>query len=347
MNHSLRTQWGVLLISAISFLPLICTTVAAPKKPQASVTQPRSFLECCDASAAVALDDHRFVVGDDETSVLRIYDWRTGGKPLQTFDLQPFLDPDITKGEADIEAAAQLGDHVFWLTSHGKSPSGKSRPNRNRIFATTFHTNAGKFSMEFVGKPYEKLLSDLIADKNLVQFGFRAATKRAPKEDQSLNLEGLCATGQGTLLLGFRNPVPQGKALLIPLLNPLEIIRGKARAALGAPVLLDLRGLTIRDLVFRGGFIYILAGPWQSGQERRIYRWDGVGSKADLVTPVTLDHFHSEALFAFPEQSPHIFTVLSDDGSRKTNGVYCKDLPVSQRAFRAFEWTTIQLGREQ
>ncbi len=340
----LRDWVRIGVFSTVGFISLQCTITSAPKKEKAPVTQPRTFLECCDASAAVALDNHRFVVGDDETSVLRVYDWTRGGRPIQSFDLQQFLNPKGGEGETDIEAAAKLGDHVYWLTSHGKSQSGKARPDRNRLFATVFRTNETTVSMELVGKPYEKLLKDLIADPHLTQFGFRSATKRAPKEDQSLNFEGLCATAQGNLLLGFRNPLVDGKALLIPLLNPLEITSGNARASFGPPILLDLGGLTIRDLVSRAGSIYILAGPWKGGQERRIYRWDGKSPQVELVTPITLDRFHSEALFAFPNQSPNLFTVLSDDGSRKAGDVPCKDLPIAQREFRGFEWRTLQIG---
>ena len=41
----------------------------------------REYLGCCDASAAVPIDDDRFVVGDDETNVLRVYSREHGGPP--------------------------------------------------------------------------------------------------------------------------------------------------------------------------------------------------------------------------------------------------------------------------
>ena len=38
--------------------------------------------------------------------------------------------------------------------------------------------------------------------------------------------------GERSVFVGFRNPVPQGRALLVPLLNPREMMTG-ARAQLG------------------------------------------------------------------------------------------------------------------
>src|SRR5439155_18316253 len=37
------------------------------------------------------------------------------------------------------------------------------------------------------------------------------------------NIESLCADGE-SLVIGFRNPVPDGKALLVPLKNPAAVI---------------------------------------------------------------------------------------------------------------------------
>ena len=54
----------------------------------------------------------------------------------------------------------------------------------------------------------------------------------------------------GKLRIGFRNPKNEDKdALLVPLLNPAEIIKKGARAKFGDPLLLNLGGLGVRDMV--------------------------------------------------------------------------------------------------
>ena len=42
-----------------------------------------------------------------------------------------------------------------------------------------------------------------------------------------MNIEGLCPTPEGELLIGFRNPIPGERALIVPLKNPGELIEGK------------------------------------------------------------------------------------------------------------------------
>src|ERR1043165_7727785 len=112
-----------------------------------------------------------------------------------------------------------------------------------------------------VGKPYERLLDDLLRDPKLGPFNLAAASQREPKARGALNIEGLSATPDGHLLIGFRNPIPGGKALLLPMLTPDAVIHGQA-AKFGEPILLDLQGLGIRDMAFWAGQYAIIAGSY-------------------------------------------------------------------------------------
>jgi hypothetical protein len=57
----------------------------------------------CDASAAVALDEDLFAVGDDEDNALRVYSRHQPGPPLWSMDVSLFLG--LRRGaEVDIEA---------------------------------------------------------------------------------------------------------------------------------------------------------------------------------------------------------------------------------------------------
>ena len=73
--------------------------------------------------------------------------------------------------------------------------------------------------------------------------------KSAAEAEGGFNIEGLASTPEGALLIGLRNPLRHGRALLVPLLNPDEVIEG-GRARFGAPVELDLqqRGIRRRQL---------------------------------------------------------------------------------------------------
>jgi hypothetical protein len=167
-------------------------------------------------------------------------------------------------------------------------------------------------------------------------FHLEEAARYAPKELDALNIEGLAATPEGHLLIGFRNPVPRRKALLVPLLNPDEVIAGH-RARFGAPILLELGGLGIRDIAYHEGRYLIIAGSWHGGGPFRLYRWAGPGSEPVPLSVKHLQDYQPEAIIIYPEKGLREVQILSDDGTRLIDGVPGKMLPDPRRqAFRSF-----------
>jgi len=72
-------------------------------------------------------------------------------------------------------------------------------------------------SLRPVERPYVNLLDDLGRDERYVDCGWDWLPCFPLKSPGGLNIEGLCATPDGQLLIGFRNPIPDGKALIAPL----------------------------------------------------------------------------------------------------------------------------------
>jgi hypothetical protein len=66
--------------------------------------------------------------------VLRLYDASRSGPPVNTFDVTGVL-PDGTTS-VDIEAAARVGDVIYWLGSQSNRDSGNPRPAADTLFAT-------------------------------------------------------------------------------------------------------------------------------------------------------------------------------------------------------------------
>ena len=95
-----------------------------------------TFYGLADASAAVFLDAKHFVVADDESNILRTYSIDKPKGPVSTLNLDKFLDIDPASPEVDIEAAARVGDRIYWISSHGRNKSGKIRESRYRFFCT-------------------------------------------------------------------------------------------------------------------------------------------------------------------------------------------------------------------
>jgi hypothetical protein len=331
------------------FLAASVPALAAPGKPIV-------FVGMCDASAAVPLDARTFAVADDEDNILRVYDVDTGGPPLRMVDLSPALplrkkdqapgkNPDKKPGkkpkktpETDLEAATGFEDAAYWLTSHGRNSKGKMQNARFILFATTL-PRPGE-PAQLVGQPYLSLLDDLLASEPLRRFDLRTASGRPPKEKDGLNIEGLTATPDNrAMYIGFRNPIPQGKALVVPLLNPREVVRGQ-RARLGEPVLLDLGGQGIRSLSWWRNRYLIVAGDFGEGGTSRLYSWDGQGP-ARPIDSVHLEGFNPEAFFT-PEDRDDI-VVFSDDGGVEIDGTRCKDL--EDPAAKRFRGLRLQLPR--
>src|SRR2546421_4039646 len=123
-----------------------------------------------DSSGGVAVSSNLFVVADDEQNTLRLYRSDQAGGPVKEFDCNAFLELEGKSLEADLEAAARIGDRVYWIGSHGRNRNGKERPNRRRFFATDLKVSDGEVTLTPVGKPYKRLLEDLAADSRFVKF---------------------------------------------------------------------------------------------------------------------------------------------------------------------------------
>ena len=305
--------------------------------PSPATTPVVTHSGACDASGAVAVGPGTFVVASDEDNVLRVYGPTDTAPQPGALDVSAFLGLKPGGPEADLEGATRIGDVIYWITSHGADGKGRPRPSGRRLFATQVAVVDGRAQFTPVGQPYEMLVQDFIADPELQSYGLKAAAKRAPKTPNALNIEGLTATPDGGLLIGFRNPIPQGKALVVPLLNPKDVVMGKAKAKLGSPILLSLAGLGIRSVEYsaaRGEYL-IVAGPDGVNGPFQLYRWSGSKSDAPIEVPsVSFAGLQPEALIVYADNANTI-EILSDDGTRDIHGVPCKDLPIDQRVFRS------------
>ena len=302
----------------------------------ASLSAPTTYRGMCDASAAVSLTPDLFAVANDEDNILRVYSRKAGALPSQSFDMTSFLRIGKKSPEADIEGSAVIGDNVFWITSHGRNAKGKDAPNRERFFATSFTITNDIVKMVPVGKPYPSLRDDLVREPKLARFNLAAASQRAPKEPGALNIEGLTSTPDNTLLIGFRNPIPQGKALLVPLLNANEVILGRP-ARFGDAIQLDLGGYGIRSIGRDKDKYLIIAGSSGSDGESRAYAWDGGAAAPVLMSGVRFPGLNPEGLAYSTSDGRTEFFILSDDGTLKINGEDCKRIRnPAYRQFRGF-----------
>lgn len=310
--------------------------IISPALCEGSVGEFLVFHGASDASAAVAVGEDMFVVADDENNTLRVYETSKTGQPVSTFDMTSFLDIEPEHPEADIEAAAKIGQRIYWITSHGRNKDGKIRPNRYRFFATEVFFENRNIILRPVGKPYKTVVHELVKTNAARRLGLDKATrfgeniskkereKLAPKEE-GLNIEGLCASPEGeTLYIGFRNPRPKdsqsgrAKAIVIPLLNPDRIIEAGESPVFGEPVLWDLNGLGIRSMEYSHFHktCFIIAGGPDEDVGFALYRWSGKPDSSPVLgreLGLGNSKFTPEAIVPF-EKSGQLL-MLSDDGS--------------------------------
>ena len=206
------------------------------------------------------------------------------------------------------------------------------RQARHRLFAVKIKPDAdGKFVTKRSGEIYTTLVEDLEKDTRFNRYKINNAKIIQPKGIGGLSIEGLAATTEGTLLIGFRNPLSGGKvengrlvggqALLVTLLNPLEVINGK-EAKFGNPIDLNLDGYGIRSIESRNKKEYlIVAGPYhenlptadQKLEVSRLYLWS---DKPIWLKKIGLNDFNVEAAFFYPQDGEKSVQLLSDDGSK-------------------------------
>lgn len=185
-------------------------------------SEPLKHLGICDASAALPWGEDRFFVGNDEDNILRLYDSHQSGKAVESVDINEYFFPHDDE-EIDIECVTNLGDFSYWITSRGRSKKGKFKEKRHQLFAVQFFDNDAILGV--IGQPYQKLvLPDLLENSLLKPFDLKTAETIAPKEG-GLNIEGLTATPEDDLLIGFRSPLkpltlPQPEQPLKPIVNP-------------------------------------------------------------------------------------------------------------------------------
>ena len=316
------------------WLPVFCAVPLC----LAATASPIVCTHMADASTGEWLGNGLFVAANDEDNHLRVYRLPNGGAPLLEWDASAALRLEPDHPEMDIEGSARIGDTLYWITSHAPNRTGKPRPNRRRLFATALSLQDGRPVFRPVGQPVTHLLEALFADPRYAAFALQDGARLPPKTDASLNIEALCDTPDGGLLIGFRSPVPGGLALLAPLNNPAQTVAGQP-PALGAPLLLDLGGNGFRSLLRIGDTYLILSGSPRAGGTPRLYRWQG-GNTAPHPLPLTglPDDATPEGLFAETGAAgaPQLY-LMSDDGARLIDGQPAKTHPnPARRSFRVF-----------
>jgi hypothetical protein len=126
------------------------------------------------------------------------------------------------------------------------------------------------------GAPYCSLVTDLGKRWPSLELD-----PKLPHKEGGVSIEGLSNTSKaGELLIGFRSPLIDEKALIVRLSNAAGVLDSGETPRFGQPLVLDLAGRGIRSIEFwpeRQRFV-ILAGPASGKGDFRLYWWTGMAA---------------------------------------------------------------------
>ncbi|MDM0002278.1 DUF3616 domain-containing protein [Variovorax sp. J22P240] len=269
-------------------------------------------------SAIRQLPDGRLLVIEDEKdhpfSLVTIDAGRVDSVALTATLLQTFSD--FWKLD-DLEGLAlDRSGFVYAITSHSRDDEGRAKKSRERL--VRFRVDGNRVVDPKVVEGLKKAMTTqhpLLAS---------AAKVRQVKAAGGLNIEALeIDPFEHHLLIGFRSPLREGRAIIASLVNPTALFEADEEPQL-SPDLdeLDLDGHGIRALSFLPalGQYLVVGGPVSSGPaEFSLWLWNGRRSNSvrRVAVPGLPDLARTEGVSpATIDGAPGILMV-SDDGDRK------------------------------
>jgi Family of unknown function (DUF5706)/Protein of unknown function (DUF3616) len=272
-------------------------------------------------SAVHQLADGRFIVVEDEErhpiDLLTLQEdggfSATAVYPKELFDKDgpaaDFRKLDDLEG-LDVDERGR----VYALTSHSRSAKGKVKEEREKLVRFEVAGDALRDP-----RVVEDLKEQLSATHQVLN---DAAAVDDVKDGNGLNIEGLAFDeAQERLLVGFRGPLVDGKAMLVAIENVDEMFETEAAPRISEQaLLLDLGGEGIRGMTYvprLGGFL-VISGPLEQVENVpfRLWFWPGQADQpAQEVTVPGLAGFeHAEGITPVRWRGAERLLIVSDDG---------------------------------
>ena len=287
------------------------TNVQAPAfRPLTGVYEP---------SAIQQLPDGRFLVVEDEKShpfslVTIGADGGVATTAMTAGLLQTFSD--FWKLD-DLEGLAlDRAGFVYAITSHSRDDDGDERKSRERL--VRFRIDDGKVVDP---KVVDGLKSALTARHPVLA---AAAQIRDVKVGGGLNIEALeISPDQETLLIGFRSPLHDGRALLASVENPSAVFESDEAPRIAAVLEeLDLGGHGIRGMSYvpaLGAYLVIGGPASREPASFDLWLWSGQRGAPPrrVAIPALRGLARAEGVNSAVINGVAQLIIVSDDGNRK------------------------------
>lgn len=269
-------------------------------------------------SAIQQLPDGRFLVVEDEKqhpfSLVTINaDGRVGSTPLNP---EPLEAGDSFGKLDDLEGIAlDRAGYLYAITSHSRDGDGDEKKSRDKL--VRFRIEGGRVVAPRVTgglKPVLMAVYPVLA---------AAAGIRDVKAGGGLNIEALeISPDQQRLLIGFRSPLIDNRAIIAYVDNPSAIFEEEPPRISSALEKLDLDGNGIRGMSYLpalDGYLIISGPVTRETVQFRLWFWSGRrGDPARHVSVPGLSGFeHAEGVSAAVIDGRQRVIIVSDDGNRK------------------------------
>jgi Protein of unknown function (DUF3616) len=269
-------------------------------------------------SAIQQLPDGRFLVVEDEKQrpfslVTLNPDGSVSSTPLSPGFLEagdPFRKLDDLEG-----IVLDRSGNIYAITSHSREGDGDEKKSRHKL--VRFRIECDRVVEPRVVRGLKPAL--LAAHPVLAA----AAEIRDVKAEGGLNIEALEFSTDQRLLIGFRGPLLDARAIIASVENPTAMFEaGEPPRISAALITLDLGGNGIRGMSYLpslGGYL-VIGGPVAREQAQfRIWFWSGhPGEPARRVTVPGLPGFErAEGISPAVINGHQCIIVVSDDGSRE------------------------------
>lgn len=279
----------------------------------------KALTDIYEPSAIQQLPDGRFLVVEDEkarpfslvtirpdgasSSTALVTQTQNGDSPLSKLD--------------DLEAiTADTAGFVYAITSHSRNNDGEEKTSREKL--VRFRLEGNHVAAPVVVKVLKAALT--AAHPVLAA----AAGILDVKAESGLNIEALEMTPDcQRLLVGFRSPLLDRRALIASIENPTDMFETGA-APLISPRLdmLDLGGHGIRGMSYIPGLdgYLIISGP-VSKERGQFHLWFWSGRPTEPPRRVTVPGLpgfeHAEGVCPAAIDGQQRIVIVSDDGSRE------------------------------
>lgn len=270
------------------------------------------FYNSFEPSGATTLPDGKVLIVEDEanTKSFKLIDIGENGRVSEIghLYLPKKVKKILKKDVADLEAITSDGNCLYAITSHALTRSNKRKADREKIMMFTYDDG----TMENF-----HIYSDL---KNNLSQSFTQLFKHNIVVKNRMNIEAL-SIDNGKLMIGFRSPIINSKAMIITVENPKEFFTKHTKPKFSKPIFLDLNGLGIRAMTYdeEKEVYWIIAGGSSKRNFRfELWKWDKKNAILSYVQDQP-DIGYGEGITLVKRKSGNPALFIVKDNGKKPN----------------------------